>query len=364
YPVVIGPDSSATLARLVERHAPDARVFAIYDAQLYALHGPRLRQLFGLPAKRIHELVIPNGERSKSAGTVRDIQDFLLSEEIARTDLVLAVGGGVTSDTVGFAAATLYRGVRWAIVSTTLLGMVDAAIGGKTGINHPRGKNLIGAFWQPSFVLCDTGLLHTLPDRQIIAGLGEVVKSAALVGPRMIARLARYVDHGDLLDERRLGVLITESVRYKADIVKRDETERGRRMVLNLGHTFAHGIEQALGYGKLLHGEAVLIGLLAACDLSLRMGARNPRRMEEFCSVVAQFVRHIPYRQIDMDQVWEAMSYDKKRRGTRKQYILLSALGKPYVTDQVTPSQARAALKSALTQYAESRGRHAARVGS
>ncbi|MEE8578135.1 MAG: 3-dehydroquinate synthase family protein, partial [candidate division Zixibacteria bacterium] len=258
YPIIIGDRLEEKLQSLLRKAVGKGKLFVFFDAQFHALHGDKLEKQIRSACGNIEILLLPRGERGKSASTVGKIHDFLLSEKISRSDLILACGGGITTDLAGYAAATVLRGVRWAALSTTLLGMVDAAIGGKTGVNHRLGKNLIGAIWQPEFVLCDLYYLNTLPKRQILAGLGEVVKYGALVGEPMIADLERLLKSGDMLDKKVLPRLVLKSAQYKAQLVAEDERDSGKRMFLNLGHTFGHAIEHSLGYGRLLHGEAVL----------------------------------------------------------------------------------------------------------
>lgn len=352
YPVVVASGATETLSELLgKRLERGGRVFVVFDAQVYALHGPAIYRAVKKVSRTAPVLSLPPGERTKSASTIARLHDYFISEGISRDDFILACGGGVLSDAVGFAASTVLRGVRWGVVSTTLLGMVDAAIGGKTGINHKAGKNLIGVFWQPSFVICDLNHLHTLPDRQVVAGMGEVVKYAGLVGQSMFAGLEKTLAYEHVLESKSLGRLIADSVRYKAEIVASDETERGRRMVLNLGHTFAHGIEHAAGYGRMLHGEAVLIGLLAACDLSVRAGISSETKLARYCSIVEQYVRHIRYRRLDPARVWDGMRVDKKRRGAQMRFVLLSAPGRPFISDAVSVRDARAALSTALGRW-------------
>lgn len=352
YPVVVGSGATNGLSELLgSQLAGRGRVFVVFDAQVYALHGPSVYRAVRKVSRRAPVMSLPPGERTKSASTVARLQDYLIAEGITRDDFILACGGGVLSDVVGFAASTVLRGVRWGVVSTTLLGMVDAAIGGKTGINHKSGKNLIGSFWQPSFVVCDLDHLHTLPDRQVIAGMGEIVKYAGLVGESMFAGLEKTLTFEDMLESKSLGRLIADSVRCKADVVASDETERGHRMVLNLGHTFAHGIEHAVGYGRLVHGEAVLIGLLAACELSMRTDIGSEKKLGRYCSIVEQYVQHIRYRPLDPARVWDGMRVDKKRRGATMRFVLLSAPGRPFISDTVSVREARAALNAALRRW-------------
>lgn len=361
YPIIVGGNQANQLSSLIEKQKSAQRIFVFYDAQLYALHGDYLRSF--LPGPETLEFVLPRGERTKSQTTLHRLHDYLLSAGIARSDFILACGGGVTTDLVGFAAATVLRGVPWGAVPSTLLGMVDAAIGGKTGINSPHGKNLIGAFWQPSFVLCDTRFLNTLPPRQLVAGLGEVAKYGGLEGEVLLEPLTRLLDKGNLYDERTLSQIIARSAAAKARIVAADERDQGERMLLNLGHTFAHGIEKAAGYGRILHGEAVIIGLLAAWELSVMTGARETAKMLAYRSIIEQLLRHIPYRRVETDAVWQAMALDKKRHERTLRFVLLSRPGRAFLCDTVTSRAARKALDRSLRRYAETGGTDAKNTG-
>lgn len=347
--------SSALLRTKIGR----ARLFVIFDAQVYALHGRRILAELRKRNFETIELIVPSGEKAKSTPVLNDIYTYLLDHSIRRQDIVLACGGGVTSDLAGYAAATVLRGVRWGVLSTTLLGMVDAAIGGKTGINHAAGKNLIGAFWQPSFVICDTEFLHTLPERELIAGLGEVVKYAGLAGDQVLTALRDYLSGGNSRNDRLLARLIRLSAAYKAGIVSRDEREGQLRMLLNLGHTFGHAIEKALGFGRLLHGEAVLIGLLGAVELSIRSDAKRARRLASYRELLLEMMALVPVIKIDVDTVLTAMTVDKKRSVKNLRFVLLDAPGKPFITDAVSPSAARGAVKRMITQYQARGGRDA-----
>lgn len=333
YPVLIGAGSVAGLMPHLKRLKGKGRLFVCYDAGFYALHGHELSRLFG-EAFGLIELVLPSGEKSKSPHELNNIYSFWLSHKIARDDFVLACGGGVTSDLVGYAAATTMRGLSWGIVSTTLVGMVDAAIGGKTGINHRLGKNLIGIFRQPSLVWSDTRYLMTLPRREIICGLGEIVKYGGLIGDPMIEEIDRYLKAGSLYDEEMLTRLVIKAVAYKAGVVARDEHDQGERMVLNFGHTFAHAFETAAGR-QLNHGEAVLLGLWAACDLSVRLKARRASALAPYMRLVESLMPHVKPCRMTEDAILEALLLDKKRSGFEPKFILLDRPGKPIMAKDI-----------------------------
>lgn len=343
------------LKRLLHKEVGAARLFVFYDANWYALHGASVRRGFGIPSQQRREFVVPSGEKAKSATVLTGIYDFMLGEKITRDDFVLACGGGVTSDLVGFAAASVLRGVRWGVLTTTLLGMVDASIGGKTGINHGRGKNLIGSFHQPRFVVADLSFLATLPERQLIAGLGEVLKTAGLNGRQMILELDSFLSRGDLFNTKLLARLVHGCASFKAGIVERDEREAGTRMILNYGHTFAHGIEKTLGYGRLLHGEAVILGIDAALELGQRLDLHNVG-LDAYQGVVQRLMRCVPQRKMAASQVLSAMALDKKRSTTDQRYVILKKPGSPIIREGIDRHLVRSAVEAMLKRYQTGRG--------
>ncbi len=351
YPIVVGTSTTRRTAQLIKKHAGSKRVFAFIDANVFALHIETVRVMLEQSGCEHIEFVIPPGEKAKSRATLARLYDFMLSHKVARDDLILAVGGGVTTDLVGYAAATTLRGLSWGVVATTLLGMVDAAIGGKTGINHPSGKNLIGAFWQPSFVVNDLTFLTTQSDRDFFSGMGEVVKYAGLIGEPMLSDVGKYLSNTEKLSEANIRSLVRRSAATKADIVSRDERESGGRMLLNLGHTFAHGIEKALGYGRLLHGEAVMIGLLAMCELSIDLKPSRAKLLGNYREICRQCVNMLPKRSIPVDKVLDAMQLDKKRSRRGQKFILLDSPGRPLIDDSPSRTAVRRACESAITQY-------------
>jgi 3-dehydroquinate synthase len=351
YPIIVGPDVLPRLERKLNGLLRGKRLFVFYDAQVYALHGKRVQTQLKHLKGNVQEMVIPMGERAKSVTVLNKIYTFLLDEKISRSDFILACGGGVTSDLIGYTAATTLRGIRWGIVSTTLLGMADAAIGGKTGINHLRGKNLIGAFWQPSFVLCDTGFLKTLPARHLIAGLGEIVKYGCLSGNKMLIVIEKYLAQDDLYHEKLLSRLIRLSASYKAGIVAKDERESGLRMLLNLGHTFAHAVENAAGYGRLLHGEAVILGLLAAVELSCWLKPQRAKHLAGCSRIINQMVGMIPYRKISCEKALAVMQLDKKRAGAVHRVVLLDKPGRAFIARNVSPRLIKSSLENMLNVY-------------
>ena len=348
YPVLIGCGALNQLSTQIAKTLDGGRLFVIYDANLFALHGARFRPALKHWKYRA-ELVIPSGERHKNAATLKGVYDFLLEQKVARDDLILACGGGVTSDLVGYAAATVLRGVRWGVVSTTLIGMADASIGGKTGINHRLGKNLVGAFWAPSFVVSAPEFLNTLPRRHLVAGLGEIIKCAGLSGTKEIARCERFLERGDW-SPKVWEPLIQQAAAYKVAIVAADEHETGRRVLLNYGHTFAHAIEAATGFGKLLHGEAVLLGVLAALKLGGKLGL-DGQGLRKYAALAERAVGWAPRRKLNADRILQAMAVDKKRQTADLKHVLLAAPGKPVVRGHIPPHRVREALMEMLRYY-------------
>lgn len=350
YPVLVGTDLSNNLNSLLSKCVSTGRFFVFIDANVFALHGKRITASIDVPHKRRLEFVVPSGETAKTEPVLFGLYDFLLDNRVSRDDFILACGGGVTSDLVGYTAATILRGVRWGVVPTTILSMADASIGGKTGINHTRGKNLIGTFWQPSFVYSDVNFLSTLPKRQMIAGLGEISKSAGLSGSEAVQSLEQYLDSNELYDLHKLTGLIRAAATHKAAIVNRDERDAGARLVLNFGHTFAHGIEQALGYGRLLHGEAVIVGIDAALSLGEKLGYRSSGLLN-YRSVITQLMCHLPKRKMSVEKIIEAMQFDKKRSLSSLRFVLLERVGRPVIRERVDRATIRASLEVAIERY-------------
>lgn len=355
YPIIIGHKNTDKLIEVIDRLVAKNRLFIFYDANFYALHGVKLSNL--LRKFRPAELVVPSGEKSKSQAQLTKLQHHLLDQKISRSDFILAVGGGVTTDLIGYLSATTLRGIKWGIVSTTLLGMVDASIGGKTGINSRHGKNLIGAFWQPSFVFCDSFYLNTLNSREFNCGLGEVVKYAGLIGGDYIDLLQKFLENPN--NDKTTQKLITASARYKADIVSKDEREGSQRMVLNLGHTIGHAIEKEIGYNKIKHGEAVLLGLWAAVELSLNKFDSYRTNLLRYQALIESFIALIPHFNLLADNIYRAISGDKKRSAGRQNYILIRKPGKPIIIDDLNPIVIKKAIKGLIGRYPQIGARNA-----
>jgi 3-dehydroquinate synthase len=280
-------------------------------------------------------ILIPDGEVHKSWATLYDVLTRLLEARAERTTTLVALGGGVVGDVAGFAAATYQRGMPFVQIPTTLLAQVDSSVGGKTGVNHPLGKNMIGAFYQPRAVLIDTACLATLPDRELVAGVAEVIKYGAIRSEPFLGWLEANVDRILARDGEALAHAIAESCRTKAGIVAGDERESGERALLNFGHTFGHAIEAGVGYGEWLHGEAVGTGMVMAATLSARMGliaATDAARLER---LVARSGLPVEPPRLGVERYLELMGRDKKVAAGAVRFVLLRALGEAFVTADV-----------------------------
>lgn len=278
--------------------------------------------------------VLPDGEAFKTLDIVNRIYTALLEARFNRRSTLVALGGGVIGDMTGFAAATYQRGVDFIQVPTTLLSQVDSSVGGKTGVNHPLGKNMIGAFYQPRLVLADTSTLNTLEDRQLSSGLAEVIKYGLIVDAGFFAWLEENMDRLLARDPVSLAYAIQHSCRCKADVVEADEKEAGQRALLNLGHTFGHAIETGMGYGEWLHGEAVATGMCMAADMSRREGWLSEASCDRIFRLIARANLPIePPAELTTDRFLELMAVDKKVLDGRLRLVLLKEIGQSLVTE-------------------------------
>lgn len=294
-------------------------------------------------------IVLPDGERYKDWETLNRIYDQLLAERCDRTTTVVALGGGVIGDLAGFAAATYQRGVPFVQVPTTLLAQVDSSVGGKTGINHPRGKNMIGAFWQPRLVLADTGTLNTLPDRELSAGLAEVIKYGLIRDLAFLEWLEANMSKLVARDAAAFAFAIERSCANKAEVVAADELETAReggRALLNLGHTFGHAIETGFGYGKWLHGEAVAAGMMMATELSHRLGWLSDVEVERVGRLIKRAGLPVKGAALGAERYLDLMGHDKKVIEGRLRLVLLKKLGEAVTWAEAPQSEIRAAIQA------------------
>ena len=295
---------------------------------------------------RVTEIVLPDGEAHKDWPTLNLIFDGLLGDRCDRSTTLIALGGGVVGDMVGFAAASYQRGVPFIQVPTTLLSQVDSSVGGKTAINHPLGKNMIGAFYQPRLVLADIASLSTLPDRELKAGLAEVIKYGLIRDLPFLdwieANIARLLAR----DPDALAEAVERSCRNKAEVVAADETEQGERATLNLGHTFGHAIETGLGYGEWLHGEAVAAGAVMAAELSRRLGWLSDADVERVRRIHERAGLPVKGAALGADRYLELMAHDKKVSDGTLRLVLLKAIGRAVITSEASTADIRAAIEA------------------
>ena len=300
-----------------------------------------------LAPARVVEIVLPDGERTKTWETLNRVFDALLGARLGRDTLIVALGGGVIGDLAGFAAAVYQRGVPFLQVPTTLLAQVDSSVGGKTAINHPAGKNMIGAFHQPSAVISDVATLDTLPERELRAGIAEVIKHGLALDAPFFEWIEANVEKLARKDRNALMHAVRRSCELKAAIVEQDERESGARALLNFGHTFGHAIEAATGYGAWLHGEAVAAGMVMACELSRLMGHLRKTDVERVRKVVERAGLPVAGPALAPERLLELMTLDKKAARGRTRFVVLEALGRARLAADVDDAQVRRAVVAA-----------------
>ena len=332
YPIFIGSDLNPQ--SLLEPYIRGKQVMIVTNttvAPLYLEHYVTAIEALG---KTVATCILPDGEKYKNIEHLNLIFDALLEAGFNRDATVLALGGGVIGDMAGFASACFQRGVYFIQVPTTLLSQVDSSVGGKTGINHPLGKNMIGAFQQPQVVLADMAQLSTLPDRELSAGLAEVIKYALLGDLDFLVWLEQNMDGLVGRDSALLAEAVYRSCAHKARIVANDEKEQGERALLNLGHTFGHAIESYLGYGVWLHGEAVATGMVMAADLSQRMGWISAEDLERTKKIIQR--AHLPVKcpAIPLDEFLAYMAHDKKVLNGQLRLVLMKSLGQAVISKE------------------------------
>jgi 3-dehydroquinate synthase len=329
YPILIGQGLLGARA-LFEQHLRARDLLVVSNTVVAPLYLDALQT--SLQPRRVVAAILPDGESHKTLANVARILDVLVANRFGRDCAVVALGGGVVGDMAGFAAATYQRGVAFAQVPTTLLAQVDSSVGGKTGVNHPGGKNLIGAFHQPVAVVADTLTLATLPPRELRAGLAEVIKYGLICDAGFFAWLEAHMDALLAGDAMALAHVIRRSCEIKAEIVGRDEREHGDRALLNLGHTFGHALESATGYKEWLHGEAIGAGLVMAACMSRESGLLTPQELERVTRLVdrAGLPTHVP--NVKPDVALEHMKIDKKVQAGRIRLVLPRGIGSAFVT--------------------------------
>ncbi len=340
YPIIIEPGLLGGLRQLLEDEHFGRRIFIVSSPTVWRLHGTAISR--ALPGPEC--ILIPDGERAKTLQTASRVYDALVTARADRGAGIVAIGGGVIGDTAGFAAATYLRGIAVAHVPTTLLAQVDSAVGGKVGVNHPLGKNLVGAFHQPQLVAIDPLVLTTLPRREFRAGLYEVVKYGMAFDAELFERVrtSTHAIFGRSPDV--LSPIIATSCRIKATVVQEDERERGRRRLLNFGHTAGHALEAITKYRRFRHGEAVALGMIIAADLAVARGALDADARDALVQLVGALGPLPSITDLRVEDALEAIGHDKKVVDGRLHFVLPVALGQATVVDDVTEGELGEAL--------------------
>jgi 3-dehydroquinate synthase len=341
YPIHIGAGVAARLRELLDSARVPARRFVVSNPTVWRFHSGALAGL--TPEEPI---LIPDGERYKNLQTLGRIYDALIRAKADRASAIIAVGGGVVGDTAGFAAATYLRGVPVVQIPTTLLGQVDSALGGKVGVNHALGKNMIGAFHQPALVAIDPAFLSTLPRREFRAGLYEVIKYGVIASRPLFDRVAQSLKALFDRNETALIPVLTESCRIKTEVVNADEREHGVRRTLNFGHTAGHALEAATKYRRFRHGEAVAYGMLAAAEIAVARKTLRKADRDALAALITTLGPLPAVADIPLADVLDAIGHDKKVVGGTLHFVLPTRIGKSEIVTDVAPAEIASALRS------------------
>ena len=336
----LGEGLTARLPELLDAHQVGTRRFVVSSPVIWRFHGAAIQHALG----DVEAILIPDGERYKNLASVSRIYEALIRAAADRGSALIAVGGGVIGDTAGFAAATYLRGITLVHVPTTLLAQVDSSIGGKVGVNHTLGKNLIGAFHQPALVVIDPLLLATLPRREFRSGLYEVVKYGMIASRPLFERVAHETKAIFARDAAVLGPAIVESCRIKAEVVSKDEREGGLRRILNFGHTVGHALEAVTKYRRFRHGEAIAYGMLAAADLAVARGALADRERQALAQLITLLGPLPPIGDLSIAEVLESVRRDKKVVHGKLHFVIAIEIGATITVDDVTEAELREVL--------------------
>jgi len=344
YPIPIGSGLLGS-PTLLASHIASAELLLVSNTTVAPLYAERVKR--SLPGRRLIELILPDGEAHKTLANASRMFDVMIANRLGRDAAILALGGGVIGDLAGFVAACYQRGIDFVQLPSTLLADVDASVGGKTAVNHPGGKNMIGAFHQPRAVIIDTDLLASLPQRELRAGLAEVIKYGLISDASFFDWIEAHIDELLSREPGALSYAIHRSCEIKAQIVSQDEREQGERALLNLGHTFGHAIEAATGYAEWLHGEAVAVGLVLAADLSQRLGQLPESELRRLVALLRRAGLPVAAPPIGAERAFDFMRIDKKVKSSRVRLVLLRGIGGAVMTGEYSD----AALHSTLAAY-------------
>ena len=348
YPILISSGLLAECPRLLQERGTAGRLFLIANRTVFELFGNSLVEGFTRSGFQVKPILIGDGESCKNLSTVDAIYSDLIAHGAERGSTIVALGGGVTGDVAGFVAATFLRGLPLIQIPTTLLAQVDSSVGGKTGVNHPRGKNLIGAFHQPCLVCVDTDTLATLPLRELASGLYEVIKYSLIYDANFFEYLEQNLEAVLGRQPEVLEETIARCCRIKAEVVSVDEKESGLRRILNFGHTFGHALEVVFEYREITHGEAVGVGMLAAARLSRQLGLLELRDEKRIGGLIARVGPLPETGRVTARDLHAAMRQDKKRRNDRQVFVLLEGIGSTQFRDDISFQEMADAWKQSL----------------
>ena len=337
YDILIDQHLLMGVGKELEKHTQSGTKIAVFTSKtVKKLYLERVIRSLLTSGYVIETYVLPSGEDSKELTTINDMYDRLIEDEFDRSSFIIALGGGIVGDETGFIAATLYRGIPFIQIPTTLLSQVDSSVGGKVGVNHYTGKNLIGAFYQPKAVLIDPTVLKTLDPREMVCGYGEILKYGFIYDLSFLEMCLQAKD--DILglkDIELISDIIQRSVEIKAEIVAEDERESGKRMLLNFGHTIGHAIEKSCGFGKFLHGEAVILGMIAALKLSVMEAEMDPKRAEWAIEELMKIKLGHNIAKLNINTALRAIKRDKKVRNGKVNFVLLKDIAKPEIVQSI-----------------------------
>ena len=346
YDILIGPDLLEQFGQFLNRYKLGKRVFLISNQHVFSLYGNTVQESLVSEGAHVTEILIPDGESFKNLETVEKIYTCLMAQRADRNSTIIALGGGVTGDIAGFAAATFLRGISYVQVPTTLLSQVDSSVGGKTGVNHQKGKNLIGAFYQPKLVLADTDTLSTLSNREFQSGIYEIVKYGLIYDETFFEFLESNFENLLIRDFQTLERIVARCCQIKSAVISQDEHESDLRRILNFGHTFGHALEAIMGYSGITHGEAIGWGMLIATEISLQkkfLDAASARRVVALISRLGALPK-VDW--VEFDDLLELLEHDKKRQDSQLHFVLLNEIGKTLIRTDVPPALLREAWQS------------------
>ncbi len=346
YAILIGSGIIRRIGDELESLSLGSKIAIVTNGVVRPLYGNAVAHALKGKGFDVTTIEIPDGEQHKSLATAERLYDELVDFRMDRTSSIVALGGGVIGDLAGFVAATYMRGINFVNLPTTLLAQVDSAVGGKTGVDHPKGKNLIGAFHQPRFVLCDLDCLKTLPQKEVVAGMAEVIKYGVIADAGFFSFIESHTKQIVELDDSTMMEVVRSSCAAKAAVVEEDEREAGIRAILNYGHTLGHALESLTGYSRYIHGEAVAIGMVAAARIALEMKLCEPEVVDRLTGLLMGLGLTTAMPELNPDDVIAALSHDKKVQDGRVRFVLPERIGKVTIRDDVDPLIVRRVLGS------------------